>query len=150
MDPVRFGILGVGRIARNAVCPALAKADGATLLAAASRNVERAAAVGAARAYEDYLALLDDPEVEAVYIATHNGLHCPLTLQALQVLRQTVVAQFSNHVSQRLSTNGFFSEPAAKHAIFILEVTPSTHSLSLYPCFYWVFFKQANYGALII
>ena len=83
-DPVQFGILGVGRITVNAFAPALTAATNATLAAAASRDVARAQALHPPRAYADYLELLDDPAVEAVYIATHNGLHHPLTLRALE------------------------------------------------------------------
>jgi predicted dehydrogenase len=54
------------------------------LAAAASRDVKRAESVNPKRAYDRYEALLEDPEVEAVYIATHNGLHRELTIAALE------------------------------------------------------------------
>ena len=82
-EPVRFGVIGVGRIAANAFVPALEASPLATLAAAASRDLERARSVRPARAYADYGELLADSEVEAVYIATHNGLHRDLSLQAL-------------------------------------------------------------------
>ena len=81
-DPVRFGVIGVGRITQNRFAPALANASNATLVAAASRDEARAAALGA-KAYGRYDDLIADGDVEAVYIATHNGLHRDLTLQAL-------------------------------------------------------------------
>lgn len=83
-SPVRFGILGVGRIAANAFAPALAAAANAELAAAASRELSRAEALAPRRAYGRYEDLLDDPNVEAVYIGAHNGLHRPLTLAALE------------------------------------------------------------------
>ncbi len=82
--PVQFGILGVGRIAVKAYAPAIEAAPNAELAAAASRDLARAESIHPKRAYDNYEALLDDPEVEAVYIATHNGLHLPLTIAALQ------------------------------------------------------------------
>src|SRR5688572_16204394 len=82
--PVRFGIVGAGRIAQHQIAPAIAQASNAELFAAASRDLERAQALKPKKAYADYDALLNDPDVEAVYIATHNGLHCPLTLRALE------------------------------------------------------------------
>jgi xylose dehydrogenase (NAD/NADP) len=82
--PVRWGFLGAGVIARNALGPAVAAADGAVLQAAAARDVERAAALGPVTAYGDYRALLDDEEVEAVYIALSNDLHLPWTVAALR------------------------------------------------------------------
>jgi len=82
--PVQFGIVGAGRISANALVPALAAAANAELAAAASRDLARAEALKPQRAYAGYDALLEDPDVEAVYIGTHNGLHHPLTIQALE------------------------------------------------------------------
>jgi len=80
---VRFGIVGVGRITREQFAPALASTERAVLQAAASRDVHRAKALGPRRAYDSYSALLRDPDVDAVYIATHNGLHRELVIEAL-------------------------------------------------------------------
>ena len=82
--PVQFGIIGVGRIVRNVFAAALAEADNAELAAAASRDITRAEAINPRRTYDNYIALLDDPEVEAVYIATHNGLHHELAIAAFE------------------------------------------------------------------
>ena len=82
-DPVRWGFLGAGGIARTALAPAVAAASGAVLHAAAARDAERAAALGPVRAYGDYAELLADDDVEAVYIALHNDAHLPWTLAAL-------------------------------------------------------------------
>ncbi len=82
--PVQFGILGAGRISCNAMAPALKAAANAELVAVASRDPARAESLSPRRTYDEYLALLDDAEVEAVYIGTHNGLHKSLTLAALE------------------------------------------------------------------
>ncbi len=82
--PVQFGIVGVGRIVAGAFAPALTTAAGAELAAAASRDLRRAKKLNPKRAYDQYDALLVDPEVEAVYIATHNGLHHSLGLRAME------------------------------------------------------------------
>jgi xylose dehydrogenase (NAD/NADP) len=84
VEPVRWGFLGAGTVARAALAPALAAADGAVLQAAAARDVERAAALGPVTAYGDYAALLADDTVEAVYIALSNDLHLPWTVAALR------------------------------------------------------------------
>lgn len=81
---VRFGIVGVGRITREQFAPALLSTEHAVLQAAASRDIRRAEALRPQRAYDSYSALLRDPDVDAVYIATHNGLHKELVLEALQ------------------------------------------------------------------
>lgn len=83
-DKVRFGIIGAGRITREQFAPALLSAERAVLQAAASRDMPRAEALKPQRAYESYSALLEDPDVEAVYIGTHNGLHKELVIEALK------------------------------------------------------------------
>ena len=83
IEPVRFGVIGVGRIAQGRFAPAIANARNATLVAAASRDESRAAALGC-RAYSRYADLINDPEIEAIYIATHNGRHKDLSIAALQ------------------------------------------------------------------
>ena len=66
IEPVRFGVLGVGRIAKNAFAPAAGASPLATLYAAASRDFENARSLGAEQAYGTYDELLDDEQVEAV------------------------------------------------------------------------------------
>jgi len=80
---MRWGFLGAGGIARNALAPAVHAADGAVLHAAAARDPARAAALGPVRTHPTYDALLADDEVEAVYVALANDAHLPWTLAAL-------------------------------------------------------------------
>lgn len=80
---VRFGVIGVGRITREQFAPALESTEHAVLHAAASRDLRRAESLRPRRAYGSYSALLRDPEIDAVYVATHNGLHKELVLEAL-------------------------------------------------------------------
>ena len=81
--PLRFGVLGTGRITRK-VAPAIGRV--ATLAAVGSRSAERAAAwmgeFGAGRSYGSYQALLDDPNLDAVYIALPPRLHHEWALKA--------------------------------------------------------------------
>jgi len=70
--------MGAGAIAGK-VTPQIAAAPTSRLRAVASRDGSRAEAFakehGAERAYGSYDDLLADPDVDAVYIATPNGLH---------------------------------------------------------------------------
>jgi D-xylose 1-dehydrogenase (NADP+, D-xylono-1,5-lactone-forming) len=83
-----WGILGPGFVATRAILPAMQHVSKARALAIASRNRERAQAVaqqfGIERVYSDYQALLDDREIDAVYIALPNHLHHPWTLRAAE------------------------------------------------------------------
>ncbi|MBJ7597099.1 MAG: oxidoreductase [Candidatus Nephthysia bennettiae] len=86
-EPLRWGVLGAAWIADRAVIPALQAATGCELVAIASRDPERAAAMGrrhgVARVHAGYQELLDDPEVDAVYLPLANNLHREWTLRAL-------------------------------------------------------------------
>lgn len=81
---IRWGFLGAGNIARTALAPAVHAAEGATLQAAAARDLARAEALGPATAYDDYDALLADADVDAVYISLSNEMHLPWTVAALR------------------------------------------------------------------
>ncbi|MER5950229.1 Gfo/Idh/MocA family oxidoreductase [Streptomyces sp. NPDC001904] len=81
---LRWGVLGAARIAEHFTLPAMAASPRATVRAIASRRPEAAQRLASpARAYTSYQALLDDPAVDAVYIALPNALHEPWTLAAL-------------------------------------------------------------------
>ena len=83
----RWGILGAASIARKNV-RAMHLADNATPLAIASRRLEKATAFAAEhdldRAHGSYEALLDDPDVDAVYIPLPTTLHREWTIRAAE------------------------------------------------------------------
>jgi len=84
---VRWGLMSTARI-NAAVIPGLRKSPESELVAVASRTAERAAAYaaewGIPHAHGSYEALLDDPEVEAVYISLPNGPHVEWSIRALE------------------------------------------------------------------
>lgn len=83
---VRWGIIGLGNIARNFVKD-LALVDEAQIYGAASRNLvkakEFAAAHNISNAFGSYRELLECREVDVVYIATPHTLHCELSIMAM-------------------------------------------------------------------
>jgi predicted dehydrogenase len=87
VNPVRWGVLSVANIAVKRVIPALTASESAQLVAIASRNPVRAQGLFAQRPdlriYDDYQALIDDPEVEAIYNPLPNSLHAEWTIKAL-------------------------------------------------------------------
>ena len=83
MTAVRWGFLGAGMIA-GVLAKAVEEADGAALQAVAARDLDRAKALNPVSAYDDYAAVLDDPDVDAVYVALSNDLHLPWAVAALQ------------------------------------------------------------------
>jgi predicted dehydrogenase len=83
---VRWGIVGAGDIADRVMTPALRDSPRGDLVAVARRDQAAAEAFaerhGARRAYTSVEGLCDDPEVDAVYVATPVDRHCPDTLAA--------------------------------------------------------------------
>ena len=84
---VRWGIVGTANIARRSFLPGL-RAAGGLPAAVAGRELARAQdyaqANGIERAIEGYQNLIDDPDVDALYIPLPNGLHAEWTIQALR------------------------------------------------------------------
>lgn len=74
-----WGIVGLGKVASTEIAPAVTEHPRSRLVGVVSRDLGRAEAFaqahGAQNAYDDYAALLADPGVDAVYIATPNALH---------------------------------------------------------------------------
>ena len=84
MTSTRWGLLGAGWISRRAIAPAMHSAHGATLDLVAARDLGRAAALSPRRAaVDDYAAVIDDPQIDAVYIALSNDGHLPWAERAL-------------------------------------------------------------------
>ncbi len=83
-----WGILGPGFIATRAIIPAIQGVSNSRVLAVASSNKERSQEVsirfGIERSYSGYQALLDDPDVDVVYIALPNHLHREWTIRAAE------------------------------------------------------------------
>jgi predicted dehydrogenase len=84
MNSIRWGIIGCGKVTEVKSGPALQKADGSQLVAVMRRNGDLAADYArrhkVPRWYDDADALINDPEVDAVYIATPPSFHKEYTL----------------------------------------------------------------------
>ncbi|MCI8442745.1 MAG: Gfo/Idh/MocA family oxidoreductase [Provencibacterium sp.] len=86
MEKVRFGIIGLGKIASR-FARVLGQSESGELFAAAARDADRAAhfagEYGAKRSYGSYSELIQDPEVELVYIAVPHNFHYDLIKECL-------------------------------------------------------------------
>lgn len=84
---MRWGFVGASRIGHSRLAGAIREAGG-TLVSVAARDPERArsyaADLGFARADASYDALLEAPDIEAVYIGLTNDQHVPWALRALE------------------------------------------------------------------
>ncbi len=85
---IRWGVLGVAKIATEKVIPAMQKCAHARVVAIASRTRDKARAaaerLGLPTAYGSYEELLADPEIDAIYNPLPNHLHVPWSIQALE------------------------------------------------------------------
>jgi len=90
---VNWGILGPGGIS-NDFATAMSTVPGAKLIAVGSRDLGRAEAFreafGADRAYGSYEALVNDPEIDIVYIGSPHTSHKEHALMALRAGKHVV------------------------------------------------------------
>ncbi|MFH9554183.1 Gfo/Idh/MocA family oxidoreductase [Streptomyces sp. NPDC017435] len=88
MSTVRIGVIGAGNMGADHVNTLHRHVSGAVITMVADIDVERAAtvtdAVPGARATDDPYALIGDPEVDAVVIASHDTTHADLTAVAVR------------------------------------------------------------------
>ncbi|MCM5678658.1 Gfo/Idh/MocA family oxidoreductase [Schlegelella sp. S2-27] len=85
-SPVRWGLLGAGRITEGALIPAL-RARGAAIVALGCRDVERGRRLAERHGIDHalpYAELLRRDDIDAVYIGLHNSAHLPWTLAAIE------------------------------------------------------------------
>ncbi len=88
MEKLRWGVLGVARIATEKVIPAMMRGRWSTVAAIASRDRAKADAaatrLGLGKAYGSYDELLEDREIDAVYVPLPNHLHVPWSTRAAE------------------------------------------------------------------
>jgi predicted dehydrogenase len=88
MGKLNWGIIGLGNIAHQFVKDILLFED-AVLYGVASRNKQKAKdfadQYNAFCFYGDYDSILNDPNIDIIYIATPHNLHCELTIKALKL-----------------------------------------------------------------
>ena len=85
---IRWGILGVAKIAVEKVIPAMQQGDFSEVAAIASRDAAKAAeaagSLGIGKSYGSYEELLADPDIDAVYNPLPNHLHVPWSVKAAE------------------------------------------------------------------
>ncbi|HEY1996260.1 Gfo/Idh/MocA family oxidoreductase [Paraburkholderia sp.] len=87
-QPVRVGVVGLGRLGKRHAENLAYRVPGAALVAACSPLEEERAwareALPAPRLYEDYAGLLADRDVDAVWLVTPSALHAQQIVDALR------------------------------------------------------------------
>ena len=129
MRKVRWGVLGTADIAWGQTIPGMRQAEHCELYAVAGRKTEKAEryrdAFGFRKAYTGYEALLEDPEVEAVYIPLPNDLHCEWTVRALKAGKH-VLCEKPLAVSEKQAEEMF--RAAEENGVNLMEAFAYLHS----------------------
>jgi len=121
MKIIRWGILGTGRIARKFAAD-LKLADDCILIAAGSSNRESAERfnneLSVKYSHDSYLALVQNPEVDVIYVATPHSMHHEHVLLCLNhgkaVLCEKAFALNSRQAVEMITT-------ARQRKIFLME-----------------------------
>ena len=119
MSKIRWGVLGTARIAEQQVIPAIQAAENGELRAVASRTLPSAEAFarrnGIPKAYGSYEDLLNDDEVDAVYIPLPNDLHREWSIAAARHKKHVLCekpaalnARQMQEIADVFQTNGVF------------------------------------------
>ena len=88
MNTIKWGFIGCGEVTEKKSGPAFSLVENSMVVAVMSRSEEKARSYaqrhGIKRWYTDPQALLDDPEVNAVYIATPPSTHATFAIMAMK------------------------------------------------------------------
>lgn len=87
-NEIRWGFIGCGQVTEQKSGPAFAKIEGSRIEAVMSRKIDKARSYaerhGIARYYSDAQELIDDPNVNAIYIATPPSSHATYAIMSLK------------------------------------------------------------------
>jgi predicted dehydrogenase len=84
--PLRWGLVGLGRLATEEIAPAIGRSAVGEIAACAGRDIVAAHAFAerfaVPKVYDTFEELVRDPDLDAVFVATPNALHAPVVLAA--------------------------------------------------------------------
>ena len=88
MKIIKWGFIGCGEVTEKKSGPAFSEVEGSTVVAVMSRSEEKARSYaerhGISRWYTDAQMLIDDPEVNAVYVATPPSSHATFAIRSMK------------------------------------------------------------------
>ncbi len=126
---IRWGILGTADIAKGQMIPGMQLSRYCQLYAIAGRSPEKAKLFqqlfGFQHAYSSYDDLLNDPDVQAVYIPLPNDLHFEWTIKALKA-KKHVLCEKPLTVSEAQAQQMF--RTAEENGVFLMEAFAYLHS----------------------
>jgi len=126
---VNWGIISCAGIAESSVIPGILSANNAQLYAISSRGTEKLEEFrkkfNPVKAYQSYDELLDDPEVDAVYIPLPNGLHCEWTIKAAEKKKHILCEKPMGISAEEVK---LMKEVCDKNGVLLMEAFAYRHS----------------------
>lgn len=123
-NKIGFGIVGIGVISVTHAA-ALAALDDACLVACFNKNMEKAqkwADAHDCKAYDDYAAMLADPDIDAVCICTPSGSHLEPALQAIRAGKHVLIEKPMEITEERVQA---LTDEAKKYNVVICGIFQS-------------------------
>lgn len=129
MRKIKWGVMGTAYICERSTFPGMKLADNCEMYAIAGRSMEKANVFkekyGFQKVYGSYEELIDDPEVEAVYIPLPNTMHYEWTIRALKkkkhVLCEKPIAPTMEQTKEMFAV-------AEENGVYLMEAFAYQHS----------------------
>ena len=129
MKKIKWGVMGTAFIFERDTAEGMRQAENCEMYAIAGRSLEKAEQFkekyGFEKAYGSYQELLDDPEVEAVYIPLPNTMHMEWTIRALQAKKHVLCEK--PIAPTREDAEKMFAA-AKENGVFLMEAFAYLHS----------------------
>ena len=126
---VKWGVLGTANIARGCTIPGMKLAGNCELYAVAGRSLQKAETFkeefGFEKCYGSYEELLDDADVEAVYIPLPNGLHFKWVIAALEKKKHVLCEK---PMALNAADARDLYKAAEENGVFLMEAYAYLHS----------------------
>ena len=127
---LKWGVLGCAGIAGRCVIPGILMAENAELYAISSRGIsgklidfqQRFHPVKTCDSYES---MLDDPEVEAVYVPLPNGLHAEWAIRAMEKKKHVLCEK---PMGTTVTETGWMLDKARETGMLLMEAFAYLHS----------------------
>ena len=129
MRKIKWGVMGTAFICARSTFPGMLQADNCEMYAIAGRNKEKAKQFkekyGFRKAYGSYEELIEDPEIEAVYIPLLNTMHYEWTIKTLKkgkhVLCEKPLAPTAEQAEEMF-------QAAEENHVYLMEAFAYQHS----------------------
>lgn len=130
MQPVRIGIVGLGKNTRNRHVPGFRAIEGVELVSVCNRRPEStkqaAGEFGIPKTFDNWEQLVADDDIDAVMIGTWPYLHCPITLAALENRKHVLTEA---RMACNLAEARQMLEAANAHPDLTAQIVPSPFGL---------------------